>query len=97
MLKLMIFWQLKMEYAVKEKYLRDYCASANYIMIILLEGYKFNQTWENIYFQRQVCAYQYLSIQRCTFPLPSPTINPFSTQFKFQINYLYVCDDHMIK
>ncbi|CAB1315273.1 unnamed protein product [Coregonus sp. 'balchen'] len=45
---------LKTEYSEKDKYLRDYCASANYIMTVLLDGYKFNQTWGNIYFQRQV-------------------------------------------
>ncbi|XP_021465977.2 ectonucleoside triphosphate diphosphohydrolase 8 isoform X2 [Oncorhynchus mykiss] len=45
---------LKAEYSEKDKYLRDYCASANYIMTVLLDGYKFNQTWGNIYFQRQV-------------------------------------------
>ncbi|XP_035634147.1 ectonucleoside triphosphate diphosphohydrolase 8-like isoform X1 [Oncorhynchus keta] len=45
---------LKKEYTVKDKYLRDYCASANYIMTVLLDGFKFNQTWGNIYFQRQV-------------------------------------------
>ncbi|XP_045078975.1 ectonucleoside triphosphate diphosphohydrolase 8-like isoform X1 [Coregonus clupeaformis] len=45
---------LKKQYSVKDKYLRDYCASANYIMTVLLDGYKFNQTWGNIYFQRQV-------------------------------------------
>lgn len=39
---------------VKEKYLRDYCASAHYIMAILLTGYKFNNSWDNISFQKQV-------------------------------------------
>ncbi|KAL6457905.1 hypothetical protein MHYP_G00331350 [Metynnis hypsauchen] len=39
---------------VKEKYLRDYCASAHYIMTILLKGYKFNATWDQIYFVKQV-------------------------------------------
>ncbi|KAJ7999854.1 hypothetical protein DPEC_G00198720 [Dallia pectoralis] len=48
-------WEsLRTEYSDKDKYLRDYCATANYIMTILLDGYKFNETWENIYFQRQV-------------------------------------------
>ncbi|XP_010879361.1 ectonucleoside triphosphate diphosphohydrolase 8 isoform X2 [Esox lucius] len=48
-------WEsLKKEYSDKDQYLRDYCATANYIMTVLLDGYKFNQTWENIYFQRQV-------------------------------------------
>uniref|UniRef100_A0A8B9L721 Ectonucleoside triphosphate diphosphohydrolase 8 n=1 Tax=Astyanax mexicanus TaxID=7994 RepID=A0A8B9L721_ASTMX len=39
---------------VKEKYLRDYCASAQYIMTILVQGYKFNATWDQIYFVKQV-------------------------------------------
>ncbi|XP_066520544.1 ectonucleoside triphosphate diphosphohydrolase 8 [Hoplias malabaricus] len=39
---------------VPEKYLRDYCSSAQYIMTILLKGYKFNATWDNIYFVKQV-------------------------------------------
>ncbi|KAI4892748.1 hypothetical protein NFI96_032306 [Prochilodus magdalenae] len=38
---------------VKEKYLRDYCASAHYIMTILLKGYKFNSTWDQISFVKQ--------------------------------------------
>ncbi|XP_062324876.1 ectonucleoside triphosphate diphosphohydrolase 8 [Osmerus eperlanus] len=46
---------LKTEYPkVKESYLREYCASAHYMRTVLVEGYKFNATWENIYFQRQV-------------------------------------------
>lgn len=50
------FSQLVKEYpAVKEKYLRDYCASAHYIMVILLKGYKFETNWEKISFQKQVC------------------------------------------
>ncbi|XP_012670444.2 ectonucleoside triphosphate diphosphohydrolase 8 [Clupea harengus] len=38
----------------KEKYLREYCASAQYIMTILVQGYKFNETWDKIYFQKKV-------------------------------------------
>ncbi|KAJ8414075.1 hypothetical protein AAFF_G00066730 [Aldrovandia affinis] len=39
----------------KEKYLRDYCASANYMMTLLLEAFKFNETtWNSILFQKQV-------------------------------------------
>uniref|UniRef100_A0AAY4ACP5 Ectonucleoside triphosphate diphosphohydrolase 8 n=1 Tax=Denticeps clupeoides TaxID=299321 RepID=A0AAY4ACP5_9TELE len=37
-----------------EKYLREYCASAQYIMNVLLQGYKFNQSWDKIFFQKQV-------------------------------------------
>ncbi|TRY55047.1 hypothetical protein DNTS_003651 [Danionella cerebrum] len=40
--------------SVKPKYLRDYCTIAQYIMTILLKGYKFNDSWENISFQKQV-------------------------------------------
>ncbi|KAG9354447.1 hypothetical protein JZ751_001157 [Albula glossodonta] len=40
---------------VKEKYLLDYCASANYMMTLLQEGYKFDQSnWNNIFFQKKV-------------------------------------------
>ncbi|KAM9482771.1 ectonucleoside triphosphate diphosphohydrolase 8 isoform 1-T1 [Clarias gariepinus] len=39
---------------VKEKYLRDYCVSAQYIMVILLQGYKFESNWDKIIFQKQV-------------------------------------------
>ncbi|KAJ8379842.1 hypothetical protein SKAU_G00006200 [Synaphobranchus kaupii] len=40
---------------IKEKYLQDYCASANYIMTLLQEAYKFNEkTWSNIYFKKKV-------------------------------------------
>ncbi|XP_076125286.1 ectonucleoside triphosphate diphosphohydrolase 8 [Alosa pseudoharengus] len=38
----------------KKIYLRDYCASAQYIMTILVQGYKFNETWDKIYFQKKV-------------------------------------------
>ncbi|KAJ8285616.1 hypothetical protein GJAV_G00028900 [Gymnothorax javanicus] len=50
-------WSLvKMENPnIKEKYLQDYCASANYMMTLLLEAYKFNaNTWNNIYFKKKV-------------------------------------------
>jgi len=40
--------------AIKAKFLRDYCASAHYIMTILLKGYKFNSTWDQISFEKQV-------------------------------------------
>lgn len=47
--------QLVGEYPkIKEKYLKDYCASAHYIMTILLDGYKFNNTWDKISFEKQV-------------------------------------------
>lgn len=50
-------YQLVTEYPkVKEKYLRDYCASAQYIMVILLKGYKFETSWGKITFQKQVCS-----------------------------------------
>ncbi|XP_035291862.1 ectonucleoside triphosphate diphosphohydrolase 8 [Anguilla anguilla] len=40
---------------IKDKYLLDYCASANYIMTLLQEAYKFNETtWSNIYFKKKV-------------------------------------------
>ncbi|XP_062854200.1 ectonucleoside triphosphate diphosphohydrolase 8 [Trichomycterus rosablanca] len=39
---------------VKEKFLREYCASAQYIMTILLKGYKFTSSWDTITFQKQV-------------------------------------------
>ncbi|KAL0978152.1 hypothetical protein UPYG_G00166790 [Umbra pygmaea] len=45
---------IKNAYGDKDKYLHEYCASANYIMTILLDGYKFNSSWGNIYFQQQV-------------------------------------------
>ncbi|ROL54700.1 Ectonucleoside triphosphate diphosphohydrolase 8 [Anabarilius grahami] len=34
--------------------LKDYCASAHYIMTILLKGYKFNNTWDQISFVKQI-------------------------------------------
>ncbi|KAI5628388.1 ectonucleoside triphosphate diphosphohydrolase 8 [Silurus asotus] len=39
---------------VKVKYLRDYCFSAHYIMVILIKGYKFETNWDKISFQKQV-------------------------------------------
>ncbi|XP_076870569.1 ectonucleoside triphosphate diphosphohydrolase 8 [Brachyhypopomus gauderio] len=46
---------LVLEYPnVKEKFLKDYCGSAHYIMTILLKGFKFTATWDQIYFQKQV-------------------------------------------
>uniref|UniRef100_A0A4W4F059 Ectonucleoside triphosphate diphosphohydrolase 8 n=1 Tax=Electrophorus electricus TaxID=8005 RepID=A0A4W4F059_ELEEL len=45
---------LVLEYPkVKETYLRDYCGSAHYIMTILLKGFKFNDSWDQIYFYKQ--------------------------------------------
>lgn len=53
-----LFAQLLTEYPdTKEKYLRDYCASAQYIMTILVQGYKFNETWDKIYFQQKVSCH----------------------------------------
>ncbi|XP_067221945.1 ectonucleoside triphosphate diphosphohydrolase 8-like [Chanodichthys erythropterus] len=34
--------------------LKDYCASAHYIMTILLKGYKLNNTWDQISFEKQI-------------------------------------------
>ncbi|XP_050967800.1 ectonucleoside triphosphate diphosphohydrolase 8 [Labeo rohita] len=39
---------------IKAKYLKDYCASAHYIMTILLKGYKFSNTWDQISFEKRV-------------------------------------------
>ncbi|KAJ8263136.1 hypothetical protein COCON_G00155930 [Conger conger] len=50
-------WSMvKTEYPnIPEKYLQDYCASANYKMTLLQEAYKFNETtWSNIYFKKKV-------------------------------------------
>ncbi|XP_030632854.1 ectonucleoside triphosphate diphosphohydrolase 8 [Chanos chanos] len=49
-------WEsLRAEYPdVREQYLRDYCFAAHYIMTVLLRGYKFNDTWDQIYFYRTV-------------------------------------------
>uniref|UniRef100_A0A8I6AN09 Ectonucleoside triphosphate diphosphohydrolase 8 n=1 Tax=Rattus norvegicus TaxID=10116 RepID=A0A8I6AN09_RAT len=41
-------------YPGQERWLRDYCASGLYILVLLLEGYKFSEeTWPNIQFQKQ--------------------------------------------
>ncbi|XP_015686773.1 ectonucleoside triphosphate diphosphohydrolase 8-like, partial [Protobothrops mucrosquamatus] len=38
----------------KPFHLKNYCASANYILTLLLDGYGFqNDTWQNIAFQMQ--------------------------------------------
>ncbi|XP_012409542.2 ectonucleoside triphosphate diphosphohydrolase 8 isoform X1 [Sarcophilus harrisii] len=38
----------------KEQWLQDYCANANYILILLLEGYKFSEkSWTSIRFQQK--------------------------------------------
>lgn len=57
--------ELKVEasYPGQERWLRDYCASGLYILILLLEGYKFSEeTWPNIQFQKQVTGTQSLSM-----------------------------------
>ncbi|XP_038638512.1 ectonucleoside triphosphate diphosphohydrolase 8-like [Scyliorhinus canicula] len=42
----------------KQDRLRDYCTSANYIYILLVDGYKFNSsTWENIAFKQKNQGY----------------------------------------
>ncbi|XP_059115070.1 ectonucleoside triphosphate diphosphohydrolase 8 isoform X3 [Peromyscus eremicus] len=41
-------------YPGQERWLRDYCASGMYILVLLLEGYKFSEeTWPSIQFQKQ--------------------------------------------
>ncbi|XP_051985638.1 ectonucleoside triphosphate diphosphohydrolase 8-like [Xyrauchen texanus] len=40
--------------SIKAKYLRDYCASAHYIMTILLKGLKFSNIWDQISFEEKV-------------------------------------------
>ncbi len=40
--------------SIKAKYLKNYCASAHIIMTILLKGYKFNNTWDQISFEKRV-------------------------------------------
>lgn len=53
-----MFAQLLTEYpGTKEKHLRDYCASGQYIRTILVQGYKFNETWDKIYFQKNVSCH----------------------------------------
>lgn len=48
-------WRLVEDsYPGQERWLRDYCASGLYILVLLLEGYKFSEeTWPNIQFQKQ--------------------------------------------
>ncbi|CAO2598443.1 Ectonucleoside triphosphate diphosphohydrolase 8 [Lemmus lemmus] len=48
-------WELvEASYPGQERWLRDYCASGLYILVLLLEGYKFSEeTWPNIQFQKQ--------------------------------------------
>lgn len=48
-------WKLvESSYPGQERWLRDYCASGLYILVLLLEGYKFSEeTWPNIQFQKQ--------------------------------------------
>nr|AAH31143.2 Entpd8 protein [Mus musculus] len=48
-------WKLvEVSYPGQERWLRDYCASGLYILVLLLEGYKFSEeTWPNIQFQKQ--------------------------------------------
>uniref|UniRef100_A0A8C8VUR4 Ectonucleoside triphosphate diphosphohydrolase 8 n=1 Tax=Peromyscus maniculatus bairdii TaxID=230844 RepID=A0A8C8VUR4_PERMB len=41
-------------YPGQERWLRDYCASGMYILVLLLEGYKFREeNWPSIQFQKQ--------------------------------------------
>uniref|UniRef100_A0A8C6HXU3 Ectonucleoside triphosphate diphosphohydrolase 8 n=1 Tax=Mus spicilegus TaxID=10103 RepID=A0A8C6HXU3_MUSSI len=45
---------VEVSYPGQERWLRDYCASGLYILVLLLEGYKFSEeTWPNIQFQKQ--------------------------------------------
>lgn len=47
--------QLLETYPQAGRYLHSYCATATYILTLLLEGYKFDeQTWSHIHFSRQV-------------------------------------------
>lgn len=49
--------KVEASYPGQERWLRDYCASGLYILVLLLEGYKFSEeTWTNIQFQKQVTA-----------------------------------------
>ncbi|XP_029418438.1 ectonucleoside triphosphate diphosphohydrolase 8 isoform X3 [Nannospalax galili] len=44
-------------YPGQERWLRDYCASGLYILMLLLEGYKFSEeTWPSIQFQKQAAG-----------------------------------------
>lgn len=48
---------MEASYPGEERWLPDHCASGLYILILLLEGYKFSEeTWPNIQFQKQVTA-----------------------------------------
>ncbi|XP_064324757.1 ectonucleoside triphosphate diphosphohydrolase 8 [Phalacrocorax carbo] len=47
-------WRELEEAFPQDKYLHIYCSVANYILTLLLDGYKFNEhTWSNIHFSRQ--------------------------------------------
>lgn len=49
--------KVEASYPEQEPWLPDHCASGLYILILLLEGYKFSEeTWPNIQFQKQVTA-----------------------------------------
>lgn len=49
--------KVESSYPGQERWLQDYCASGLYILVLLLEGYKFSEeTWSNIQFQKQVTA-----------------------------------------
>lgn len=53
---------MEASYPGQERWLRDYCASGLYILVLLLEGYSFSEeTWPNIQFQKQVTATESLS------------------------------------
>lgn len=53
---------MEASYPGQEPWLRDYCASGLYILVLLLEGYKFSEeTWPNIQFQKQVTALRTLA------------------------------------
>ena len=56
-------FKVEASYPGQERWLRDYCASGLYILVLLLEGYKFSEeTWPNIQFQKQVTGTQSLSM-----------------------------------
>lgn len=49
--------KVEASYPGQERWLRDYCASGMYILVLLLEGYKFREeNWPSIQFQKQVTA-----------------------------------------
>lgn len=53
---------MESSYPGQERWLRDYCASGLYILVLLLEGYKFSEeTWSNIQFQKQVIVLRTLA------------------------------------